>query len=118
MSGYCEHKKQYSSHNYDVSLGTDVGTKKQILLEFDSLHGKVKEEKSQFFIYVCDCFSDLRKSNKKFTVQLRSQIVEPTLKKYSYSPSFKVLSTRILPIAFVFYACLLGFVLFVTKTEI
>lgn len=118
MSGYCEHKKQYSSHSYDITLNTPKGTKKQFYIEFKSRTNKDKLAPSQFYIYVCDCLGDLKRSNKHFKATVTSHVVGERMNKYLYSPSFNLLAKKVLPTGLFCYVSLLIFVLMVTKDKI
>ena len=114
MAAYCEHMQNFTSHSSDISIETSKSSKKEVLLEIKSAHNFDKHRKTQFYVYICDCFGDLKDTNKKLRIDVTHHLVSGRLSSYMEQPSFRSLRTLVLPIAFLGYALLVAFVLIVT----
>ena len=53
----------FASHNYEVIVDIDVGVKSDMYDYFTSKHAENLEKPNQFYVYLCDCYGDLRKYN-------------------------------------------------------
>jgi Rhodopsin-like GPCR transmembrane domain len=118
MSSYCDHKLLYASHNYDVVLDTDVGVKQERFADFSSKHELVKEKNSQFYLYICDCFGDIKKVSKVYRARVTAHVIKGYYDNYSESPSLVLLRNKILPLGLIAYMVLLVSAILISKQKI
>lgn len=115
MTGYCDKKREASSHHYDLTIEASVNATKKMSASFTA-----KERSNpnhQFFVYICDCFGDIQNAKSGLKIDLSIQVLAEGTSDYSLSPSFKILHKRVLPIAFLAYGLLLGIIFFFKREK-
>jgi len=115
MTGYCEKKRDAASHHFDVMIPAEINSQKKFNARFVAKDSP--SSKNEFFVYICDCFGEIAKSPKQLKIETTIKVLNSEeASSYSYSPSFRLLTQIVLPVAFFAYAILLA-IIFITKKE-
>lgn len=73
MSGYCEKKRETSSHHFDVTLAAELNAIKSMNTSFRARENQAAT--AQFYVYICDCFGDFKNFKPGLKVQTSIQVL-------------------------------------------